>query len=510
MIQDLFPPEDTSPPLDEYGGEIFSGPSYFEVISRFGDLYVSYRKRFVMMMEGRQPFVPRKDGNYLPLSNRIICGHLNQKFAICVYAGPFTSKFLCFDVDNGDQETVAKIIETLDDIGFDREKIYVSTSGGKGYHVEIFFDGLMYTDKLKVIYDYVCDVNQLDKAKVEFRPTAGQSIKLPLSVHRKTGNVCWYLDRDTMEPIRTADYVMQIEQFAVEEANVLIKQIKYIPLARPNYEVGDDPAEEISEEEHAMICGDRYPDIKVSGERNKLMVQIAVHNRYRGLGRLACKEELVQWYRRQNKELIKESELAVMSDIDQMIRWAYSDKFQLVKRTNEIVFGPEDFRILAVQPIQSRRKIMFYVLLCMKKYGHATASAQLLSEIFGISRTGVIKALNKLQEGKWIASKRNRCVSKPEGVVRLPNTYFLGDGAVGWSKGIFFADLPGLDRRREQLVKSIRFKVNSVSIDPDIKMDAAGVRSAYMTVMTGAFDENDLKEMMTQKEYFELEEGKNG
>lgn len=481
------------------------GPAYFEIVSRFGDLYVSYRQRFVMMMPDKPPFVPRKNGNYLPLGNRIICGHINQKYAICVYAGAHSSKFICFDVDDGNRETVKCIIDSLAELGFDREKIYLSTSGGKGYHVEIFFDGLMYTDKLRCVYDYVCDKNHLDKNKVEFRPTAGQSIKLPLSIHRKTGNVCWYLNSNTFEPIKTMDFVVQIQQVDVDFANKIIKQIKYIPVSTEEVHNESVTEKDISDDEHDEICGDHYPNIKQSGERHNLMVQIAVHNRYRGFSPAACRDELTHWYKRQDQKLIKESEPSVLADIDQIIRWAYSEKFQMVKKTNEIVFTPEDFRILAAQTIQSRRKIMFYILLCMKKYGHATASSGQISDLLGISRQGVIKALNCLQQGKWITVKKNRCVTKPEGVIRLPNTYFLGDGAIGWSRGYFFTSLPGLDHERDMFVKGVRYKVDRIQLPQDLKMDSVSILNSYASVMLQAFERDDLQEIMTKKEFNELE-----
>lgn len=491
----------------EDGEVTFDEPAYFEIVSRFGDLYVSYRQRFVLMKDGMS-YVPKYGGKDLPLTNKIISAHLNHRYAICVYAGAHSSKFICFDVDDGNRDTVKKIIDALDTIGFDRNKIYVSTSGGKGYHVELFFDGLMYTDRLRILYDYVCDAMELDKAKVEFRPTAGQSIKLPLSIHRKTGNICWYLDRDTFDPIETQAYVMEIERFAVEEATELIKAVRPVPVARPHYERGGDRTQEISEEEHGEICGDRYPDLRRQGERHNLMVQIGVHNRYRGLSPAACKDELTHWYRRQNQEFIGESERSVMTDIDEIVAWAYSDKFQVSKKSGEIVFTPEEFRILAAQPVQARRKIMFYVLLCMKKYGHTTAGTAAMAELLGISRQGTIKALAALQADRWIIAKRNRCVSKPEGVIRLPNTYFLCDGAVGWSKNYYFADIPGGDRRRELLARGLKPKTERVQLPFEMAMDKETIKAAYVQVMTAAFDKHDLQEIMTKKEFEELEDWK--
>lgn len=165
---------------------------------KISELYVSYRQRYVLSKPDGSIFVPkRKEGVPCVLTDRVLFNHLRQKYAVAIFAGPRTSKFICFDVDDGSADTVHMIIDSLKELGFPRDRIYVSFSGGKGYHVEMFFDQLVYTNQLYALYEMVTRQMALDPRKVEFRPLHGNAIKIPLSVHGKTGNICWFVEPDT-------------------------------------------------------------------------------------------------------------------------------------------------------------------------------------------------------------------------------------------------------------------------------------------------------------------------
>ena len=133
---------------------------FFKVVNRLADLYITYRGRYVIMNPDGALFIPKKDidGKAVPakLTNAAVCAHVNRHIAISVYSGPHSAKFICFDVDDGSASTVKKIIDTCEEAGIPRDKIYVSTSGGKGYHVEIFFSGLVYVSAMKDFYNWVC------------------------------------------------------------------------------------------------------------------------------------------------------------------------------------------------------------------------------------------------------------------------------------------------------------------------------------------------------------------
>ena len=152
--------------------------NFYDVVNRLCDLYISYRGRYVMMLpQAGKIFMPKTSSGPAKLTNRAVCQHVNRQIAIGVFAGAHASKFICFDVDLPDPSEVRRLMDAMVFYGVPRDLIYVSTSGGKGYHVEIFFDGLVYTDRLRTFFDCVVLKAESNPLKVEFRPTNGLSIK---------------------------------------------------------------------------------------------------------------------------------------------------------------------------------------------------------------------------------------------------------------------------------------------------------------------------------------------
>ena len=107
------------------------------------------------------------------MTDNVIRNHLRHKYAVAIFAGESASRFICFDVDDGQKQTVHGVVHALAELGFPRDRIYVSSSGGKGYHVEMFFTRPVYTWKLKEVYRRVIRITGFDKRRVEFRPTNG-------------------------------------------------------------------------------------------------------------------------------------------------------------------------------------------------------------------------------------------------------------------------------------------------------------------------------------------------
>lgn len=198
-----------------------------ETANRLADLYVSYRQRYIEARNNHgKPaiYVPRLHGEEKPLNNGMLQSHALQRVAVGVFAGPLSSKFITLNISHHDPETVRKVMQGLEDVGFLHDDIHISTSGREGYHVEIFFNNLMYTNDLLKFYGTVIEAQKLDRRKVEFRPTHGQAIILPLSRHPKTGNICWFLNRDTLEPIESADYLLTIHPVEHDRAMELIRE----------------------------------------------------------------------------------------------------------------------------------------------------------------------------------------------------------------------------------------------------------------------------------------------
>ena len=181
-------------------------------------LYVSCCTHYIVSRPGQSFYAPKINGRFCRLTDNVLLKHLRREYAVGIYASDEGSKFICFDVDDGNPKTVSKVIEELVSQGIPEDLVYVSFSGCKGYHVEVFFDVIVETERLVNLYRHVIVHGGLDPKKVEFRPTDKMAIKLPLSIHGQTGNICWYVNPRTLEPIEDAMYIAEIRQLHVDDA----------------------------------------------------------------------------------------------------------------------------------------------------------------------------------------------------------------------------------------------------------------------------------------------------
>lgn len=384
-----------------------------EMVDKFSSLYISYRGRYVRCQDGKM-FVPkvRNSDKTLTITNRVVVGHLAHNYSIAIYAGPSASKFVCFDVDVNDKELVRKLVGGLSALGFPRDRVYVSASGGKGFHVEIFFTDLMYTELLQDLYRTICFNLDLDRRKVEFRPTHRQAVKLPLSIHCKTGNMCWYLDPDTLEPIEDADYVFQIQPVDRDWAVELIQAgRKDIP------EEVDIPRTAV----RVRPGTDGLPVLTEEGTRHDLMVGIAVAERYAGLDQEDIADRLLSWANNQNQALIKSSRGEVVRDAEEIAAWVCGPSFR--QADAEVFLTDADIEIISSLRGQTRRRTLFVIIAFCRKYRTAVLSARRIAGYVGASERGVVKAVDGLRSAGLVSCETGKCFIHDGKVGQAPNRY---------------------------------------------------------------------------------------
>ena len=315
--------------------------------------------------------------------------------------------------------------------GVPRDLIYVSTSGGKGYHVEIFFDRLVYTDRLRTFFDCVVLKAESDPFKVEFRPTNGLSIKLPLSVHCKTGRVCWYLDRDTLQPIEDPAYILQIQQMAVADFAAVLEQL---PRARPldREDVCFDeqepvPALKMKRADLDRLEGDGYPDLLEPGHRHNTMLAIGIHNRYRGLGQERNREELLAWAARQPEDFLLQSPAALERETDDIMRWVYSEQFVVASpgKGKPTVFIADDIAYWAAQPNRTCRKFMFLLRWKLKRHVTCQMSYDWAGAALGTTWKTVFDAVQKMVRQRQIDLVHGAAYMENGQLKRKPNKYYV-------------------------------------------------------------------------------------
>lgn len=372
-----------------------------DVLSQLINLYIDNRQKYVLCLPSGRIIMPKyKNGNSSWLSDGVLRQHLLQAYAVGVFASARGSRFLCFDVDDGSRETVKTVQTQLNAAGIERDRIYVSTSGGKGFHVEIFFDRPVCTAHLRWLYERVIAEGHLDSRKVEFRPTTSLAIKLPLSIHATTGNICWYVDRDTLEPIVDMRYILEIRQIAASELE------KLIPLEQSEMSSGDD--EEVLEQ--------NMPGLQTEGMRHVHMRSIAVYLRQNGADAQRIREALVTWYEGQDAALIRSSREEVERDINELVEWVFSDGFRLNYRPDprKVKLCAADMRRVLDMTSRSSRYIFF--LLMVRCYaGQPELSLDEIAAATGISRKTVIKMVGRLKERQSIGWKPGVRHKLPDG-----------------------------------------------------------------------------------------------
>ena len=202
-----------------------------EIIQKINHLYILYRQKWLKF----------DTTGYSTISSIItdyhVRNHLQGHYTLGVFAGSIFTKFICFDVDVINPQmakwTVYKLVDTLQEIGIPGEFIYISTSGNKGYHVEIFFNKPVFNTDIKQFYLMVLNYAELlniDYGKVELRPTHTQGVKLPLGKHFTTNRICWYVDYEKgLKPIEDINYILTIQQMDSEYFyNILNKAKDFI------------------------------------------------------------------------------------------------------------------------------------------------------------------------------------------------------------------------------------------------------------------------------------------
>lgn len=200
------------------------------IINKLNELYIQTRRKYLLQLPDNYIALNRdKMANVFSLNDGLLARHLNGMNTYGIFNGNTVNKFITFDVDFADDETMArwatlKLIDVLvSEFRIFRGDIHVSLSGSKGYHVELFFDRPIAAEAAEQFYHKVlAKLPEFSERNIEFRPTWGQGVKLPLGIHQRTRRRCWFCDNETLEPIKSFDYVLTIEPM---DANIILDAV---------------------------------------------------------------------------------------------------------------------------------------------------------------------------------------------------------------------------------------------------------------------------------------------
>lgn len=456
-------------------------------VTQLSDLYITFRGRFVEMRDG-SVFIPKEFGEPIRLKDSHISSHLAGIYAVGIYAGEKSSKFMTFDVDDGSIQTVKDIMGVLVNLGISEEYIQVSTSGGKGYHIDLICERPIATWRFRAIYEYVCNELGLDMRKIEFRPTSSQSIKLPLGVHHKTGNRCWFLDKKTMDPIEDMGYIFGIDKIPYDTIN----SISSTCYSKNRFRKDKKEREHIQRvhegKELPREYEDHIVDLTGRGQFRNTAVKVGIFLRTHGaIDFESLKAALFRWYESQNPDYITESENEAKYYLNHLAKWVTEkipERNLFYRKDEPVSYTADDMRLVMAQSSIAGRRIMFLVINMAKRYGWCKLSEDRIGEYIGFSRQTVTKtisafvnsgAMKKESGGYYDANKRRPNLLRP----------------------VYRGELPSCER-----VSSVKADTN-ISVPPLTPENFEGI---FYGTVRGAVGEENLMKVLTKKERGQVNE----
>lgn len=399
--------------------------------------------------------------------------HLEGKATLGVFSFKYFSKLLVFDVDsyNGlsDAQSVAIEIKKILSKYFSTNQIHIVFSGGKGYHIVLYFKETVSIKLLSRVFSIILseiNIEDYNDVNVEMRPEAngcdGRGVKLPCGVNfryldpdMKNINYSCYVDSE-FKPIKNEiKYILDIEQSSKNLVNKIIEDYKnefitdYATESSKTAKKNDSIIEENKDSEaDKKQVGNNYKQIvywinnglEEHGTRHNVSFKIALY--YKALGYSADESytKLLEWSINQIKTgFTKSSKKEMERDVRHII---YGSVFSLNKdyhltwyRSNIEFSKSEMYPFIELNEIakktgknmESRKKVLFALMVHGKHYKDINnifyMTYDQIVRISGVKNTKTISdCITELHElgfidtilrGKW-SKVRNK---------KLPNQY---------------------------------------------------------------------------------------
>lgn len=376
--------------------------------------------------------------------------HLEGKLTVGTFGGKIMTKFITFDVDFKHNPELAQWITYVISNQLDQKGLhnyYISFSGGKGYHIDLFFDEPIQINHAKKLFNYILDEADIRQyfinGDVEFRPTNTQGVKIPLGFHQKTGNYCGFCSVENSLQVMTKEeseeYIFTIQktskQFVMDMIGAAESEIKNAKKEIPKAEnaiSSHKPLASYDQSEDYSI--DFAIDIflnglKAQGSRHKMTLLVGMYLKCQGFEQEQCKRELYDWMNWQDKNTYTTSLEDCYKDINQIARDIYEKNYNLRASNKDLTVTYEEMKWIIENCREKNQKLITYAMLIHSKR-HADANGifhmtyDLMMEATGLYDQAVKQQVNKLEKlGVIEIVERNR-IPKGKGLTKkLPNLY---------------------------------------------------------------------------------------
>lgn len=430
-----------------------------QTVSQVNKLYITYRKEFLEQIN-EHSYITQK----YTLTDTVIRKHLACKRTLGIKLGTQgLTKFLVFDVDMKDRAPGVAIDiarHLVVHYGINKEEVHISFSGGKGYHITLFFDEVVQDKTLMKLYNEVILSLGLDKKLVEFRPTNKQGVKLPLSIHKKTGNYmcfCNYdLDTGLIKHLSREEsfkYFLEIKQTSLLEfKDLVLDEIEGIK--EPLFSLKDKQATEFeSIMSELNFNGKTIEDIEsevITILNHRRLIYEGTRNRATFLLSMFLKEQgyeledtikiiediLINTYDNEaSRKLISADTTRefMLSEVARVAKNTYEKDYSLSNKRKEIQISKEE--ILQILYIKEKhlKQLAFSFLIHSKRYAKKDGLFYLTYSTLGamgntLNHSKLSKYIRLLEDRKLIEIQSSNAIDLVQSslhgqVIKKPNLY---------------------------------------------------------------------------------------
>lgn len=391
-----------------------------QIIDQLYNLYITQTKKYLIQHSGGGYSTGKKK-----LVSYMMDSHLQGKYTVGTFAGDsLYVKFITFDVDYSDPHMAKwityKISETLTGYNLDH---HISFSGSKGYHIDIFIDDLIALKSAVKFYDLILNVSGVKEHsdegnKVEFRPTDGLGVKLPMGFHQKTKAYCGFcLYEDglkVMSKEESEQYCLSITKIKRQKILDVIGQYEIDEIAITDKKKLIESDESLSQYDGSQydITEDERLDkaidllrngLKVRGTRHKAIREIAGYLKYTGLEQDETEQILIEWMDRQDKSKYSTPLNDCYEDIKELVQWVYDKDYQVrpINYTVEVTLN-EINTIIEKCPEKNQKLILYAMLIHSKRLatmqGVFFMSRLQLEKLTGLGEATAYRQIQKLMD----------------------------------------------------------------------------------------------------------------
>lgn len=370
--------------------------------------------------------------------------HLDGKKTVSVYGRKWHTKFMTIDVDESNKEAVFLLINKMEEVGIPKDRIYVSMSGNKGYHLDVFFDVGLSMKFVENLFKYIWRDPEVKKIAVECFPLYHNAIKIPLGINLKTSRRCWYADRDTLEPYENDyEYILDIKPMSAGAFKEIVSEcnkkawVEDLAIAKENAKKPKENKNNVKLEGN-IYQSKNEPMITMPGQRNHLMCKKAVYLRCVGAEEETIYRELLNWVDRQDPSLIRSSRLEIEKDAAQ-IAHRVAVKYEVKVKANpvnhkenkptELYITDGDMKQILKATTKMARRVAFLICVYCKKYGACILGYRKIEEIIGASDMAAYRAIKLLTELGIVSQESHGGMTRMNGKPVLKANKYLFIGA---------------------------------------------------------------------------------